>query len=61
MGRTHTCAGARDREWRIKGHEGIVTLKGTQTEQSHHNHAQYNEVNVKCGHYKVQTKNDHVQ
>jgi hypothetical protein len=33
----------------------------TQTEQSHHDHVQYNEVNVKCGHYTVQTKNDHVQ
>jgi hypothetical protein len=31
------------------------------TEQCHHDHAQYNKVNVKCGHYMVQSRNDHVR
>jgi hypothetical protein len=46
---------------RMENQGGIVTFKRTQREQCHHAHAQYKEVSVKCEHYTVQTKNDHVQ
>jgi hypothetical protein len=51
------CKGSRMENEGLRGN----SYSQRNTEQYHHDHAQYNKVNVKRGHYMLQLRNDHVR